>query len=36
MDTEVIRVEGARKRYGDKDALDGLDLAVGRGTVHGL
>ncbi|MFE5029352.1 ATP-binding cassette domain-containing protein [Streptomyces sp. NPDC056656] len=34
--TDAIIVEGARKRYGDKRALDGLDLAVARGTVHGL
>jgi ABC-2 type transport system ATP-binding protein len=35
----AITVEGARKRYGGKtgkDALDGLDLRVGRGTVHGV
>ncbi|MFD3478990.1 ATP-binding cassette domain-containing protein [Streptomyces sp. NPDC058695] len=34
--TDAIIVEGARKRYGDRRALDGLDLAVARGTVHGL
>ncbi|WP_419666618.1 ATP-binding cassette domain-containing protein [Streptomyces sp. 2-1] len=34
--TDVIVVEGVRKRYGDKHALDGLDLSVGRGTVHGV
>ncbi|MCX5438772.1 ATP-binding cassette domain-containing protein [Streptomyces sp. NBC_00569] len=34
--TDAIIVEGARKRYGDKWALDGLDLTVARGTVHGL
>ncbi|MFD5125533.1 ATP-binding cassette domain-containing protein [Streptomyces sp. NPDC058385] len=33
---DTIIVEGARKRYGDKWALDGLDLTVARGTVHGL
>jgi ABC-2 type transport system ATP-binding protein len=32
----AITVEGARKRYGGKDALDGLDLTVPRGTVHGV
>jgi ABC-2 type transport system ATP-binding protein len=32
----AITVEGARKRYGDKNALDGLDLTVTRGTVHGV
>ncbi|MFD8210846.1 ATP-binding cassette domain-containing protein [Streptomyces sp. NPDC059695] len=36
MTSEAVLVEGARKRYGEKSALDGLDLAVGRGTVHGL
>ncbi|MEU9288824.1 ATP-binding cassette domain-containing protein [Streptomyces sp. NPDC048275] len=34
--TDAIAAEGVRKRYGDKAALDGLDLAVRRGTVHGL
>ncbi|MFJ8668618.1 ATP-binding cassette domain-containing protein [Streptomyces sp. NPDC093600] len=34
--TDAIVVEGARKRYGDKQALDGLDLVVGGGTVHGV
>ncbi|WP_210577952.1 ATP-binding cassette domain-containing protein [Streptomyces sp. GESEQ-4] len=34
-DTAII-VEGAHKKYGDKKALDGLDLAVARGTVHGV
>ncbi|MFD5080374.1 ATP-binding cassette domain-containing protein [Streptomyces sp. NPDC058371] len=34
--TDAIVVEGVRKRYGAKAALDGLDLTVGRGTVHGL
>ncbi|TXL84863.1 MULTISPECIES: ATP-binding cassette domain-containing protein [unclassified Streptomyces] len=29
-------MEGVRKRYGEKSALDGLDLVVARGTVHGL
>ncbi|AQS68365.1 daunorubicin/doxorubicin resistance ABC transporter ATP-binding protein DrrA [Streptomyces pactum] len=32
----AITVEGARKKYGSKDALDGLDLTVTRGTVHGV
>ncbi|MEU5973189.1 ATP-binding cassette domain-containing protein [Streptomyces sp. NPDC047315] len=36
MTGDVITVEGVRKRYGDKQALDGLDLAVARGTVHGV
>ncbi|MFE1796313.1 ATP-binding cassette domain-containing protein [Streptomyces sp. NPDC059517] len=34
--TDVIVVEGVRKRYGNKYALDGLDLRVARGTVHAL
>ncbi|NUK00839.1 ATP-binding cassette domain-containing protein [Streptomyces lunaelactis] len=34
--TDAIVVEGARKRYGEKQALDGLDLVVERGTVHGV
>ncbi|MGW0731338.1 ATP-binding cassette domain-containing protein [Streptomyces sp. NPDC002851] len=34
--TYAVRAEGLRKRYGEKDALDGFDLAVRRGTVHGL
>ncbi|MFF0445749.1 ATP-binding cassette domain-containing protein [Streptomyces sp. NPDC004609] len=34
--TDVIVIEGVRKRFGGKPALDGLDLAVGRGTVHGV
>ncbi len=33
---DVIVVEGAHKRYGEKRALDGLDLTVARGTVHGV
>ncbi|MCR8577089.1 ATP-binding cassette domain-containing protein [Streptomyces sp. Isolate_219] len=32
----AVRAEGLEKRYGDKRALDGLDLTVHRGTVHGL
>ncbi|WP_328439266.1 ATP-binding cassette domain-containing protein [Streptomyces sp. NBC_00457] len=36
MADTAITVEGAHKKYGDKKALDGLDLAVGRGTVHGV
>ncbi|MFF3973881.1 ATP-binding cassette domain-containing protein [Streptomyces rubiginosohelvolus] len=34
--TEAIVMDGVHKRYGEKRALDGLDLAVGRGTVHGV
>ncbi|MER7719900.1 ATP-binding cassette domain-containing protein [Streptomyces flaveolus] len=36
MADAAITVEGARKRYGGKYALDGLDLTVTRGTVHGV
>jgi ABC-2 type transport system ATP-binding protein len=32
----AITVEGAEKTYGDRKALDGLDLTVARGTVHGV
>ncbi|OEU86780.1 ABC transporter [Streptomyces abyssalis] len=31
-----VVAQGLRKNYGDKRALDGLDLAVPRGTVFGL
>ncbi|MEV2216870.1 ATP-binding cassette domain-containing protein [Streptomyces sp. NPDC050997] len=34
--TDAIVAEGLRKRFGDKAALDGLDLRVARGTVHGV
>lgn len=34
--TDVIVAEGLRKRYGDKAALDGLDLRVTGGSVHGV
>ncbi|WP_410873255.1 ATP-binding cassette domain-containing protein [Nocardia sp. A7] len=33
---QAIVVEGLRKRYGDKHALDGLDLTVRAGTVQGI
>ncbi|MEV0239577.1 ATP-binding cassette domain-containing protein [Streptomyces sp. NPDC050674] len=36
MTDTAITVEGAEKTYGDKKALDGLDLTVARGTVHGV
>ncbi|GAA2458775.1 ATP-binding cassette domain-containing protein [Streptomyces lavendulocolor] len=36
MDDWAIRAEGLEKRYGEKRALDGFDLAVRPGTVHGL
>jgi ABC-type branched-subunit amino acid transport system ATPase component len=32
----VMEAAGLRKRYGDNQALDGLDLQVRRGTVLGL
>ncbi|MGW7314046.1 ATP-binding cassette domain-containing protein [Streptomyces sp. NPDC054854] len=32
----AISVEGAHKRYGEKRALDGLDLEVPAGTVHAV
>lgn len=32
----AVLAERLEKRYGDKRALDGLDLTVRRGTVHGL
>ncbi|WP_243723211.1 ATP-binding cassette domain-containing protein [Actinomadura sp. 7K507] len=32
----AVAAEGLRKRYGDTDALAGLDLRVPAGTVHGL
>ncbi|MGW7515188.1 ATP-binding cassette domain-containing protein [Streptomyces sp. NPDC054796] len=31
-----VLAEGLRKAYGEKRALDGLDLAVPRGSVYGL
>ncbi|MFC7308340.1 ATP-binding cassette domain-containing protein [Streptomyces monticola] len=34
--SDAIVVEGVQKKYGPKRALDGLDLTVGRGTVHGV
>ncbi|MFI6206929.1 ATP-binding cassette domain-containing protein [Streptomyces sp. NPDC051041] len=36
LDGYAVRAEGLEKRYGDKRALDGFDLAVREGTVHGL
>ncbi|MBQ0998950.1 ATP-binding cassette domain-containing protein [Streptomyces sp. RK62] len=35
-DGHAVWAEGLEKRYGDKRALDGFDLAVRAGTVHGL
>ncbi|MEV6652673.1 ATP-binding cassette domain-containing protein [Streptomyces sp. NPDC051219] len=34
--TNAIVVEGLHKRYGEKRALDGLDLTVESGTVYGV
>jgi ABC-2 type transport system ATP-binding protein len=36
LDNPSIACEGLRKRFGKATALDGLDLAVPQGTVHGL
>ncbi|MFI9827878.1 ATP-binding cassette domain-containing protein [Streptomyces sp. NPDC051913] len=36
MTEAAITVEGARKKYGDRPALDGLDLTVARGAVHAV
>ena len=32
----TLRASGLRKRYGDVQALDGFDLSVASGTIHGL
>ena len=32
----AVQAEGLVKRFGDTQALDGVDLAVRRGTVLGL
>ena len=32
----AIEARGLRKRFGDTQALDGVDLAVQEGTVHGV
>lgn len=32
----AVSAQAIRKRYGDSFALDGLDLTVAKGTVHGL
>ncbi|QNP63849.1 ATP-binding cassette domain-containing protein [Streptomyces genisteinicus] len=36
MEEHAVVAEGIEKRYGDKHALDGFDLVVRQGTVHGL
>ncbi len=32
----VVRAEGLAKRFGKTQALDGVDLAMARGTVLGV
>src|SRR5918994_5057073 len=34
--TAALHARGLRKRYGAAAALDGFDLEIARGTVHGL
>jgi oleandomycin transport system ATP-binding protein len=34
--TNIIEAEGLTKRFGTTQALDGVDLAVRQGTVHGV
>ncbi len=34
--SDAISVAGLRKRFGRTSALDGLDLTVERGEVHGF
>ena len=34
--SDVIHTRGLRKRYGRTRALDGLDLSVEAGRIHGL
>ena len=36
MTDHALRADGLRKRYGDLHALDGFDLAVPPGVIHGL
>ncbi|MFE7708520.1 ATP-binding cassette domain-containing protein [Streptomyces sp. NPDC057486] len=36
MDSPIVSTQGLRKRFGDFEALAGLDLAVPHGTVYGL
>ena len=36
MNEQLVRIEGLDKRFGTVQALDGLDLEVGRGEVHGF
>ncbi|MFV2019511.1 ATP-binding cassette domain-containing protein [Micromonospora sp. LOL_023] len=34
--TDALSADGVRKRYGEVTALDGFDLHVAAGTIHGL
>ncbi|MGI5232448.1 ABC transporter ATP-binding protein [Actinoallomurus sp. CA-142502] len=36
MDETAVRIRGLRKRYGDVDAVDGVDLDIPRGEVFAL
>ena len=36
MNSPAIEVRGLRKRYGDHEAVRGIDFSVGRGEVFGL
>ena len=36
MSDHTLTADGLRKRYGGLTALDGFDLAVAAGTIHGL
>jgi ABC-2 type transport system ATP-binding protein len=36
MTDDVVTVRGLRKRYGDVDAVNGVDLDIRRGEVFGI
>ncbi|WP_327293286.1 ABC transporter ATP-binding protein [Streptomyces sp. NBC_01198] len=36
MTDDVVKVRGLRKRYGEVDAVNGVDLAIRRGEVFGI
>jgi ABC-2 type transport system ATP-binding protein len=36
VNEHTLTADGLRKRYGDVEALDGFDLSVAKGTIHGL
>lgn len=36
MSEPAVALNGISKRYGDRVALDGLDLQVGQGSLHAL